>query len=724
LKCGLLLAQAGLLNLDPAKMAEPIDEYLAAMRSIVAGELLLKDVISLAARLSAANEKEAARKLYRAWISANPDHALAYVSMFNCAALEAEFGDKEEAISLLTSATTRNPAFLAAYVNLANAYEQTGRSALAIETLAKAVKQPAELNGLNVSHATTAYRQLTRIFADLQLTASAEEAVTQCLEIAPNQTDALEQLISFRLAQCKWPILEPLAQVSSENMLQSMHPLSMAVFTDDPLLQLAAADRYVRQQPVVPPGPEDRRHATIPIGARRLRIGYVSSDFRDHAIGYLMAELFEQHDVKNYEIFAYYCGPKTQHSLTARIRASIEHWADIRQMSDSEAAAKIADDGIDILVDVNGHTRDARPGVFARRPAPVLVNWLGFPGSMGSPLHHYVIADNHIIPPELEKYYSERVLRLPCYQPNDRKRVVGNPVKRSEVGLPDDAFVFCCFNGLHKISRFTFDRWMDVLRRVDGSVMWLLETQPQTQARLAGLAQERGVDGSRLIFAPRLNNASHLARYPLADLFLDTSPYGAHTTASDALWMGVPVLTLPGRSFASRVCASLVSAAGLPELVVGTSTDYVRAAIRLAQIPEELRALRARLTASRNTAVLFDTTLLARSLERLYRQMALEARAGCLPAPDLTNLEAYLSVGATLDHETTEMSARTDYEDLYRTALARRHLARPIAADQRLWTKDAMEEAERAFALEALSRILEPDAPQPVPSRVVARFAS
>ena len=228
----------------------------------------------------------------------------------------------------------------------------------------------------------------------------------------------------------------------------------------------------------------DRRSAPIETN-RRLRIGYVSSDLRHHAVGYLMVNFFEEHDRKDFEVFAYYTGIKADDPIQARIKASVDHWRDIRGITDDEAAAKIADDGIDILVDVNGHTRDARLGVFARRPAPIQVNWLGYPGTMGSSFHQYIVADDWTIPEHAEAWYSERVLRLPCYQPNDRKRIIDETVPtRADFGLPDNAFVFCCFNASHKFTRFNFDRWMDILKQSDNSVLWLLDYTPETNQRL------------------------------------------------------------------------------------------------------------------------------------------------------------------------------------------------------------------------------------------------
>ena len=391
----------------------------------------------------------------------------------------------------------------------------------------------------------------------------------------------------------------PSDSLDRKSLLGGINPLSTAVYTDDPA---PAAGGGLSLCEACPPGtakydPQtDDNHDAIDPG-RRIRIGYVSSDLRDHAVGYLMAELFELHNRRDVEVFAYYCGPESSSALTHRIKAAVEHWRDIRTLSDEEAARYgSAADGIDILVDVNGHTRDAKTGMFARRPAPIQVNWLGYPGSMGSPYHHYIIADEWIIPPDAEIYYSEKIVRLPCYQPNDRKRVIAaKQPNRSDAGLPDNAFVFCCFNGTHKISRFTFERWLEILARVEGSVLWLLDTSEPTKARLREFAEKNGVAASRIVFAAKMANPQHLARYPLADLFLDSVPYGAHTTASDALWMGVPVLTLSGRSFASRVCGSLVRSAGLADLVCTRPEEYVERAAWLGNNRAEVESRKARL---------------------------------------------------------------------------------------------------------------------------------
>jgi predicted O-linked N-acetylglucosamine transferase (SPINDLY family) len=540
-----------------------------------------------------------------------------------------------------------------------------------------------------------ALKQLARVLSDHQRLESAEGALWQCISLNPHQKDVLEQYVSMRLGQCRWPTVVPWEGVDRKTLVGGIHPLSMAAYTDDPLLQLGAAAQSVKQGLAEKPTNRlsDRRHAAIDLSDRRLRVGYVSSDLRDHAVGYLMAEFFEVHDRSKVEVIAYYCGQASSEPLNTRIRSAVERWVDIRTMSDDQAAAQIAADGVDILVDVNGHTRDARPGVFARRPAPIQVNWLGYPGTMGSPFHHYIVADPFVIPAGSELYYSEKVVRLPCYQPNDRKRQVGPAPTRAEVGLPEDAFVFCCFNGPHKITRFTFDRWLEILRRAPHSVLWLLDSTPETRANLIRYAEANGVPAARIVFAPKMQNALHLARYPLADLFLDTTPYGAHTTASDALWMGVPMLTLAGRCFASRVCGSLVRAAGLPELIVEDPADYVARAVALSNAPEEIAAYKARLEANRATCDLFNMDQLAASLEDLYLDMVEDYRSGRLPQPDLRNLDAYFEAGLGHDHDAVEMLGVADYHGWYRRALAAQHAVWPLQPDSRLWT-----EAEIALA--------------------------
>lgn len=655
----------------------------------------LAQLIEAAAARNGAGDVRGARDLYAAWIEANASSPLVFVVLFNKSTLDSALGDMQAAADSLRRAIAVNPDFLPAYINLGGMLEKAESAEAAVALWSSAVDRPLLMTGDNVGHAVTTLTQITRVLSEKEQIERAEMAVKRCLEISPNRKDLIEQYFAMRLQQCKWPAAEGSERVDRKAILRDIHPLSMAAYTDDPMLQLASAHRLVAQA-AAPEGMEafDRRHAPIDLSKRRLRVGYVSSDLRDHAVGYLMAELFEVHDTSRIEVFAYYCGPESNSDLTQRTMRNVEHWKPIRDLSDDAAAKMIAEDGIDILIDVNGHTRDAKLGVFARRPAPIQVNWLGFPGTMGSPYHHYIIADDWIVPPSFEKYYSEKVLRLPCYQPNDRKRVSeGNPT-RAENNLPDDAFVFCCFNGPQKFSRFSVERWFEILRRTPHSVLWLLNCPQETKIRLNAYAQVAGIDPARLIFAPKMRNQNHLARIPLADLFLDTVPYGAHTTASDALWMGVPLLTLSGRSFASRVCGSLVRSAGLPELVVDTPQAYVETAVALANDPAAIGAFKARLAVERDRCTLFDTDLLVQKLEALFVDMCRDYWRGALPRPDLSNLDIYLEAGVEWDHDQQEMLAVVDYDDSYKQRLARRHRHRPVRADTRLWSESDIAIAE------------------------------
>jgi predicted O-linked N-acetylglucosamine transferase (SPINDLY family) len=667
--------------------------FPSAIAKVTAGALDLAELITAAGDLAQDRHADLAIQLYKVWIAFNPHHPQRYAAHFNAASLLTEAGDLAGSRAELEAALEQKADFAPALINLGAALERQGDVEGALARWREVPSHPALIDHMSVGYHLAALKQLGRVLGEGGRHAAAEAALRHSLDIQPHQRDVIEQFVALRLNQCKWPAVEPWEAIDRAALLSQTHPLSVAALTDDPWLQLASGAGFVENanrdrlhDPEV-----DRRNAPIDLTGRRLKVGYVSSDLREHAVGYLMAELFELHDRQAVETFAYYCGPEAGLGLNTRIRDAVEHWTDIRGLSDQAAARAIAADGIDILVDVNGHTRDARLGVFALRPAPIQVNWLGYPGTTGSPFHHYIVADAAIIPPGSEAYYSEKVVRLACYQPNDRKRAVAEArPTRTDAGLPEDGIVFCCFNGPQKITPFTFARWMEILKRTDGSVLWLLESTAETQGNLMAHADAAGVARGRLIFAPKQGNPWHLARYPLADLFLDTAPYGAHTTASDALFMGVPVLTFWGRNFAARVCGSLVSAAGLPDLVCETPRDYVERAIALARDPAQIAALKARLEAGRATCDLFAMERLVADLEGLYGDMVRDYQAGALPRPDLANLEAYLEVGVGLDRDEREMIAEPDYAGLWKAGLMARHLARPLGPDNRAWTAETM----------------------------------
>ena len=639
-----------------------------------------------AQNLAAAGQPGLALALYGDFVARYPDEPLLHAVHFNCGVVFSQAGDLDGAVRSFHEAIRLRPDFLPPHINLGSVYERLGVTEPALAHWAHAIAALSAVTGDALSHKVTALKQTARVLEDRKRLAEAEDALRQLIELNPRQRDAVQHWISLRQRQCRWPALVPVGELSPRSLKRAMAPLSLANSVDDPVLLLANAWAYSREDVGYPTElPEEASGADRQL-ERRLRVGYLSSDLREHAIGFLTAEMFGLHDRARFEVFVYYCGIQAEDPTKARIRDSVEHWRDIASLDDATAHALINADGLDVLVDVNGHTRGSRTMLLSLRPAPAIVNWLGFPGSMGTPYHHYIVADAFIIPESSERFYSERVLRLPCYQPTDRqRRVAERASSRAEAGLPEAATVFCTFNGTQKITEAVFGRWMTILHDVPGSVLWLLKGAEEVDVRLRSRAEEAGIAPERLIFAPMLNNRDHLARYALADLFLDTMPYGAHTTASDSLWMGLPVLTLPGQSFASRVCGSLVRAAGVPELVCESAEDYVARAVALGRDRDALAAYRARLLKMRHGSVLFDTSGFTRGMEDLLERIREDLRAGQLPRPDLTNLDTYLEIGVTLEHDAGSPADAAENAVRYRRALARRHAFSPLPPDGRYW---------------------------------------
>ncbi len=664
--------------------------FSSALQRARERNLPVMELLSVAGHLSAAGEVAAVSELYRTWLEFNSDVPLVYAIYFNYAVVLSNANDLEGARNALNAAIARNPDFLPPYINLGHVLERMGLTGDAVTQWYTVVNKLPAITGEALGFKTAALKQLGRVLERSNLDVHAEDALRHSLDLDPNQSDVIQHWVSLRQRQCKWPVIKPWGNVTREKLVDGISSLSLAAHTDDPLLLLANAFLFAKVDIGRPKESfVDTHRGLIHSASRRRRIGYLSSDLREHAVGFLTAELYGLHDREKVEVFLYYCGIPASDETRARIKDSAEHWIDISAMTDEAAAKHIADDKIEILVDLNGYTNGARSKMLAMRPAPIIVNWLGYPGTMGSPYHHYIIADSFIIPEGDELYYSEKVLRLPCYQPNDRKRAISkHRPTRQEAGLPEDAMVYCCFNGLHKINSFTWKRWMTVLAQVPGSVLWLLEGIDTTNARLTELAVQQGIAPERIIFAPKKRNPEHLARYPLADLFLDTSPYGAHTTSSDALWMGVPVLTLVGRSFASRVCGSLIMSAGMGDMICRTSDEFVARAIELGLNQEKRLDYRRRLQANRDTCTLFDTPLLVSRLEELYDQMWQEYKNGNLPRPDLSNLDVYNEIGIELDNEEVELLAAPNYREIYEQKLAEKDAFAFLRPDCRLWTEE------------------------------------
>ena len=412
---------------------------------------------------------------------------------------------------------------------------------------------------------------------------------------------------------------------------KACEPFPLLAISDSPEEQLACARVFAADKHPLRPLPLWRGER---YGHDRIRVAYMSGEFREQATAYLTADLFECHDKAAFELYGISTGPKDTSPMRRRVETAFEHFLDMSGTPDTEIADYIRHAEIDVLVNLNGYFGRDRSNVFAMRAAPVQVNYLGFPGTMGTPYMDYIVADQTVIPNEHKSFYSEQLVQLPgCYQPNDRKKAIAEtPATRARNGLPETGFVFCCFNNNHKLTPQFFDIWMRLLKQVDGSVLWLFEGNSAVKANLAREAEARGVARARIVFAPTVKLAEHLARVALADMFLDTLPHNAHTTASDALWCGVPVVTCIGTTFAGRVAASLLEGIGMPDLITTSVTDYEALALDLARSPERLRDAKAKLARNRDTHPLFDTPRYARHIEAAFRAMHDRAQIGLPPA--------------------------------------------------------------------------------------------
>lgn len=476
-----------------------------------------------------------------------------------------------------------------------------------------------------------AYVNRGHTLVDLNRFEDAVLSYDAALKLKPDFAFLRGARLHARMRACAWAGLDADLADLKRRIAQGesvVSPWLALVLYDDPLLHRRAAEIWSQtfKSPDISSLPKYSRHDKI-------RVGYYSADFHGHATSYLMAELFERHDRSRFELTAFSFGPDTGDAMRKRVMAAFDRFVDVHAMSDEEVVALSRRLEIDIAVDLKGHTQDNRLGIFARRAAPIQVSYIGYPGTLGADYIDYIIADAVVIPEAVRVNYAEKVATLPgSYQVNDSRRAIKNRVfSRAELGLPEDGFVFCCFNHSFKIQPETFGAWMRILKVVPDSVLWLLEDHEAAAANLQKEAEARGVDQARLVFAKRLPLADHLARLRAADLFLDTLPYGAHTTASDALWVGVPIVTCLGSAFAGRVGASLLHAVGLPELITETKEAYEALAVDLARSPARLAAVKQKLTENRSIAPLFDAGLFAKNLEAAYARMYMRSHEGLPP---------------------------------------------------------------------------------------------
>jgi predicted O-linked N-acetylglucosamine transferase (SPINDLY family) len=627
----LFMQAAELLLKEEYAGAEPLLRQaldLAPGRPSIAG--------NLAAALIGQEKFAEARPLAEQATAADPNNAEAWLNLGRC--LEA---DKEypAALRAYDRALAIRPDYAEAWSNRGNTHKAQMEFDKARAAYEKAVALRPDF--------AEALGNLAMLFLRIDKPVEAIPQIERAIALKPRLPYAYSVRLQAKMSLCDWSSYE----TDSAAVIRSVAdgklgvlPFTFLGLPSDPALQQRCAESYAASK--YPPQPVPA--FPLPDASRtKLRIGYFSADMHRHAIGYLTAGLFEQHDRSRFEIHCFSFGPPSTDVMRQRLQAGVDHFHDVHDKSDAGICDLARALGIDIAVDLTGYTRNERTGIFARRAAPVQVNWLGFPGTMGTPVMDYIVADPVIVPAEHLPYFTEAVVHLPqTYQSTDNKRKISDRVfSRAELGLPEKGFVFCSFNNNYKLTPDVFAVWMRLLHKAPGSVLWLLESSSGISTMLHRSAAQHGIAPERVIFARRMASPEHLARQRLADLFLDSFHYNAHTTASDALWAGLPVLTRIGNTFAARVAASLLRAAGLPELVTQSTEEYEALALALAADPARLQAIRQQLAATRDSCALFDTPRFTRGLEAAYDAMWDRHTRG-LPPAHITIHDASLRNGA------------------------------------------------------------------------------
>jgi predicted O-linked N-acetylglucosamine transferase (SPINDLY family) len=652
------------LNMDAAiKLATTLEKSGDIDAAIITLETLVQKHL-----LSGEAHFQLARLLYLNSRSENTINQLEYVLKLDESHLEshlllAEIHNKNRnfshAIAHFNQVLKVNPNNAEILCNLGSAYKENNQIPEALEALEKAITlKPSLVEGhfnrglvfhsiketdlaLDAFNTTISCdkeyaRAYVLRFILLIEKKQLDEALVSCeraLELAPNTSYLRAQRFRLKMFLNAWDHFDE----ELDTLFQMMHsskkviePFYFQAMVDDPQQQLLAAQAWCESR-----YPENRSLGKIESGAgnKRIRIGYFSGDFHNHPVSLLLIELFELHDRNQFEITAFSFGPDRNDDMRQRIKKTIEHFVDVSAMSDLEIAQLTRDKKIDIAVNLSGYTTDCRSGIFAYRAAPLQVQYLGYPGTLGAPYVDYIVADETVIPKVNQIHFSEKVIYMPdTYWCSDSRRIVSTKaMTKRELGLPESSFIFCCFNHCYKITPDVFDSWMHILRNVENSVLWLLEDSQSAKQNLIREAELRGISGERLKFASRTSPSEYLCRLTMADLFIDSWPYNAHTTANDALYVGLPVLTKIGQAFASRVAASQLTALKIPELITYSKRSFEQQAINLANDPQKLAAIRNKVKANKNTTSLFNTELFTRNLESAFVRILERSQAGLAP---------------------------------------------------------------------------------------------
>ena len=595
-----VLARPGGLGAAPAS-DQP---YLA--RAVVGLDLL--GLVSHAEALEAAE----AAPLYELWLSAHGGEMPACAAWFNLGVARMRGADPSGAVAAYRNALRLKPDMAEAAINLGTALEASGQTEAALGAWRAALPQAALRQVL--------HNQLGRLLETQGKLGPAAEELRASLLIAPHQPDVQQHLVHMRQRMTAWPAARlEVPGLTEAEAAANCGPLAALALYDDPAVQAATGLDWINRKapavggPLAPP--EGYAHD-------RIRIGYLSTDFCRHAMSFLIAELLELHDRTRFEVYGYCASPEDGSDIRARVLAAMDHPVRVKAMTDEAAARRIRADEIDILIDLNGLTRGARVGVLRWKPAPVQITYLGYIGPIPLPELDYILCDAVTIPPDMDAAYQPRPLRIEgCYQANDARPPVLPPVSRAEEGLPEAAFVYCCVSHHYKITESLWGGWCDIIGQVPGSVLWLIDDNPESRAALTARWQTRGLAAERLIFAARVDPDRYRARLALADLFLDTTPYNAGTIASDALRMGLPLLTLQGRAFAARMASSLLTAIGLDDCITTTLPDYVARAVQIGRTPALHQGLKARLAGDAWARTLGDSADFTRRFEAVMERV-------------------------------------------------------------------------------------------------------
>lgn len=583
------------------------------------GKLSLPDLLASAANLDP-NDTKKLLALYQTWLAANPGHVQSYVVHYNLGVTYAQNMEDITAIEHYQLCLATKPDLHQARLNLGTCYERVGKIEQAFAHW-QVVLEATKLN--NLSSSDTQYRVLAlnnigRVREGLKHYAEAEVCYTESLTLQPDQPNVIQHWVHARQRQCSWPIYAGLDHISTTTKLANSGQLALLALTDDPMRQLQAAHDFLQRK-----YPRGDITPLCQTGLRyrhsKVRVAYLSSDIANHPVSLLTVPLFELSDKSQFDIYLFSWGHKDSSEVRQRILSAVDHHIDADNLSDESLALAIKAAEIDILVDLNGLTSGARPQVFYYRPAPVQITYLGFPGPYGHPCIDYVMVDRYLMPEQLVPYFSERPLYLPrVFQLSDDRRLIGQTPTKADYDLPENAVVLAAFNNNYKFTPEVFAVWLNVLKAVPKAILWLLADNDVAKQNMLNFATLHHVDPQRLFFATRVSPADYLARYQLVDLFLDTFPFNAGTTANDALYMGVPVLTLVGNSFASRMAGALLHALGMEELVCHSLADYETMAISFASDDKKLASLRKKLAHKKDKTEIFNSKKQVEDIENLY----------------------------------------------------------------------------------------------------------